>query len=414
MKKIAFFSILFVALVLSITGCKKDEETPSYTVAFDLQGKGSSVDTLTVEDGSFIAEPTDTTEEYFVLAGWYKEPECVNQWNFNTDKVTSNITLYAKWVTEGIYTVTFVDPTNRAVMPESYTVECGSKLIKPEIPDTEEFFLYKWYKDEKRKEEWDFENDRVVENTTLYAKWKSIISGYDYYGAEIYSKESFIYGRFEARMKMAYAPGCISSMFLYYDNSDIAGGYPWNEIDIEVIGKSNQSFQTNIITGTRDSKITSEEIHHTSSTVDENYHTYTIEWTPDYVSWAVDGEIVRKTETVTDVEKNQVASLVEAESLRFNLWASSSSGWVGTMNPNNIPVAQYIDYVQVWQYKHDDETNTDVFTEKWRDDFDSFDSKRWNRGYWQMDLVTERMSNVSVEDGNLIMTLTKEPIYTKR
>ncbi|WP_162491147.1 InlB B-repeat-containing protein, partial [Candidatus Symbiothrix dinenymphae] len=30
--------------------------------------------------------------------GWYREAACTNAWNFNTDGVTGDITLYAKWV----------------------------------------------------------------------------------------------------------------------------------------------------------------------------------------------------------------------------------------------------------------------------------------------------------------------------
>ena len=76
------------------------------------------------------------------------------------------------------------------------------------------------------------------------------LTKYKFSGAELYTKESFTYGRFEARMKMAYAPGCISSMFLYYNDSYKGGGKVWNEIDIEVIGKDPNSFQSNLIRAT--------------------------------------------------------------------------------------------------------------------------------------------------------------------
>ena len=40
---------------------------------------------------------------------------------------------------------------------------------------------------------------------------------YTFYGAELTGKEQFLYGRFEARMKMAATSGSVSSMFLNYD-----------------------------------------------------------------------------------------------------------------------------------------------------------------------------------------------------
>ncbi len=228
---------------------------------------------------------------------------------------------------------------------------------------------------------------------------------YIYYGAELYSKETFKYGRFEAKMKMAYAPGCISSMFLYYNDSYQGGGKVWNEIDIEVIGKNPNGFQSNIITGWAEGQITTEKFLNLPSSVDSEYHVYAIDWTPDYVLWTVDGVEVRKTETSNDPKK-QVEALVEEQSLRFNLWASKSVAWVGQLDQKNIPIAQYIDYVKVYDY----DAESKSFTEKWTDEFDTFDKNRWSKGTWEMELVRLRASNIEIEDGALVLKLTKEEI----
>lgn len=231
---------------------------------------------------------------------------------------------------------------------------------------------------------------------------------YKYYGAELLTKQTFKYGRFEAKMKMAYAPGCISSMFLYYNDSYMGNGKRWNEIDIEVIGKDDMGFQTNIISGTANSKVTSEQMIPLSSKVNEDYHIYAMEWTPDYISWSLDGKEVRRTDLSSD-RKYQVSSMVENQSLRFNLWASKNTSWVGSMSSKNIPITQYIDYVKVSSY--DEETKE--FTELWTDEFDTFDSSRWSRGNWAMELVTEKPDNVVVEDGVLQLRLTKEAVETQ-
>jgi len=70
--------------------------TPTYTVSFDSQG-GSAVSSQAVVDGGLVTEPTVPMKTGYTFGGWYKEPECTNAWNFNTDTVTSNVTLYAKW-----------------------------------------------------------------------------------------------------------------------------------------------------------------------------------------------------------------------------------------------------------------------------------------------------------------------------
>lgn len=242
-----------------------------------------------------------------------------------------------------------------------------------------------------------------VQNDSTQNQNNATNADFEYHGAELYTLESFKYGRFEARMKMAYAPGCISSMFLYYNDSYMGNGKIWNEIDIEVIGKYPSSFQSNIITGESLSKVTSEKMHELSSPVDSEYHVYTIEWTPDHVVWLLDGTEMRTTLVTNDMKK-QVESLVESQSLRFNLWASSSVGWVGQFDQKNIPIAQYIDYVKVYDY----DTETGTFTERWTDDFDSYNASRWSKGNWKMELVTEKTSNVVVEDGNIVLKLTKK------
>lgn len=56
---------------------------------------------------------------------------------------------------------------------ETQTVQFGEKVIKPEDPTREGFAFAGWYKDIHLSEEWDFENDVVRENMSLYAKWIS-------------------------------------------------------------------------------------------------------------------------------------------------------------------------------------------------------------------------------------------------
>ena len=48
--------------------------------------------------GSLISEPKELKRENYVLNGWYKDPECSEKWNFNSDKMTdSDLVLYAGW-----------------------------------------------------------------------------------------------------------------------------------------------------------------------------------------------------------------------------------------------------------------------------------------------------------------------------
>ena len=75
------------------------------TVSFNSQG-GSTVPNVTCSLGSTITAPANPSKAFYKFAGWYKEAGCVNAWNFQTDTVTANATLYAKW------TVALTAPSN--------------------------------------------------------------------------------------------------------------------------------------------------------------------------------------------------------------------------------------------------------------------------------------------------------------
>lgn len=404
MKKYLLFA-LFAILSLGFISCNKDKDvpTPLYSVAFDLQGKGTPIDTIyDVAEGSFLTNQWEPTDEHYVFEGWYKDSETTIPWNFETDKVTENTTLYAKWTAQKHCCIAVFRTQLSDVKIKNDTLDYSSLVTRPADPESDEYVFQGWYSDKNCTKAWDFENDRVTQKYNyLYAKWTP---RYYYYGAELYSQETFKYGRFEAKMKMAYAPGCVSSMFLYYANSDKGGNYIWNEIDIEVIGKKENGFQSNIITGKAGAQITSEKMHTMTTPPNSEYHTYIIEWTPEYVSWTVDGVEMRRTEAGTTKQQIEAMNGDEKQSLRFNLWIPNTNlDWVGEFKSKNLPVMQYIDYVKVYDYN----TDTQEFTERWTDNFDSYDATRWNKGDWKMDQSWEKKDNVTVEDGNLVLHLTK-------
>ena len=237
----------------------------------------------------------------------------------------------------------------------------------------------------------------------------ALAQGKDYSGAELYTRDTQMYGKYEARMYMAAGSGIVSSMFLYHNDSYLGGDEPWVEVDIEILGKAPASFQSNIITGTADSKKTSEKHHALSPAANEGYHTYGMEWTPTYVSWIIDGVTVRKTMTDSNDTKGQVAALIREQGLRFNLWSSESEGWVGAFDESILPVHQYIDWVKVYSYTPGAGENGSDFTLAWTDDFNEFDDSRWATGDWTFDgnRVTMSPDNVSIADGHLVLSLTK-------
>jgi endo-1,3-1,4-beta-glycanase ExoK len=217
-----------------------------------------------------------------------------------------------------------------------------------------------------------------------------------YKGAEVYSLQSFLYGRIEARMRMIRGSGLLSTFFIYKNGSEAAGA-TWEETDIEVLGKNDaKTWQSNLITG--NPKLTSEQVYSVPSSLADGYHTYTVEWTPGYVAWWLDGAMVRKT------EGGQASQLISAASLRFNAWASDSTGWTGALDETALPAYQFVNWIKYYRY------DNGAFVLDWTDDFDRYDSSRWAKGDWTFagNLVDFDPANAVVQDGALIVAITKE------
>jgi uncharacterized repeat protein (TIGR02543 family) len=68
------------------------------TVTFDVQGHGDAPDDAEVAPGEKVTEPAAPVAEGYTFGGWYREPYCENRWDFDKDTVTSDITLYARWL----------------------------------------------------------------------------------------------------------------------------------------------------------------------------------------------------------------------------------------------------------------------------------------------------------------------------
>ena len=72
-------------------------DTPvEYTVTFKANN-GTSDISVTVELGNLIARPETPVKDGYTFIGWYTDVNCTQGWNFDTDKPTSDMTLYAGW-----------------------------------------------------------------------------------------------------------------------------------------------------------------------------------------------------------------------------------------------------------------------------------------------------------------------------
>ncbi|GEM_PF-5465474 len=66
-------------------------------VTFDVQGHGIAPETQKLKYGDPAAEPEDPSEEGYTFSGWYTDSACTTAYDFSKP-VTSDLTLYAKWL----------------------------------------------------------------------------------------------------------------------------------------------------------------------------------------------------------------------------------------------------------------------------------------------------------------------------
>jgi len=94
-----------------------------FKVEFNAKDGTPEPDTQYIENGGKVTEPPNPAQAGYTFDGWYKNADCSDgqEWNFATDTVTGNMTLYAKWV-PGNGTPYMVEHYQQNVENNSYTL----------------------------------------------------------------------------------------------------------------------------------------------------------------------------------------------------------------------------------------------------------------------------------------------------
>ncbi len=69
----------------------------SWTVVFNMNGHGGLIASQTIADGGLVNKPADPRADGYVFGGWFTDNGFTTEWNFSANKVTKDMTLYAKW-----------------------------------------------------------------------------------------------------------------------------------------------------------------------------------------------------------------------------------------------------------------------------------------------------------------------------
>ncbi len=80
--------------IISLVGIKND--TIGCNVSFQTNN-GVDLPTLNLQYGDLVPTQPDLSKDSYEFKGWFSDPYYNQKWNFDTDRITSHMTLYAKW-----------------------------------------------------------------------------------------------------------------------------------------------------------------------------------------------------------------------------------------------------------------------------------------------------------------------------
>ena len=157
-------------------------------------------------------------------------------------------------------------------------------------------------------------------------------NGVPYSGGEFRSKDYYGYGRYEVSMKAIKNDGVVSSFFTYTGPSD---NNPWDEIDVEILGKDTTKVQFNYFT---DSQGNHEYMHDLGFDASESFHTYAFEWHKDKIVWFVDGVEVHSATQNIPVTKGKIM---------MNAWCGTGvDGWLNAFDDTNVPLTAEYEWIK--------------------------------------------------------------------
>ncbi|RXZ61546.1 hypothetical protein ESZ91_03910 [Candidatus Borkfalkia ceftriaxoniphila] len=167
-------ALLAALLAMSFVACSGND-VKKYTVKFETNG-GSDIASQQVEEGAFAVQPDDPTKTDYIFNGWYEDADLSKTFDFETQAITADTTIYAGWTSESeatSATATFYwnyegAPDNGIYSSKIFV--SGGRLTKPTNPTRSGYTFEAWYLDKEYSEK--FVNNSVYSgNLSLYARW---------------------------------------------------------------------------------------------------------------------------------------------------------------------------------------------------------------------------------------------------
>ncbi|MEY9123341.1 GR25 family glycosyltransferase involved in LPS biosynthesis [Bradyrhizobium yuanmingense] len=170
----------------------------------------------------------------------------------------------------------------------------------------------------------------------------------NYSAAAISSRDSFLYGRFEATLQATNVSGLVTGFFLYRAS-------PRQEIDIEITGNRPTRLLVNLFynPGSEGAKF---DYGYRGTPVaiplgfdaSKAPHRFAIEWDPCEIRWFVDGELVHRRAIWNPTPVPNLPM-----KLHVNTWPTRSRDLAGRLSVNALPATAIVHNIAVDSFKAD-------------------------------------------------------------
>ena len=165
-----FATIILMSALFAVvfTSCDEILNITRYTVTFDSNGGTPTPQPQTVKEGDRVSKPADPASEGYDFVGWAKSTNASSAlWDFETETVNSDMTLYARWAITS-HLVTFDSDGGTAV--PSQNIAHGGRATKPADPTRSGYEFDGWF---NATSEWDF-STAITVSITLKARWTAV------------------------------------------------------------------------------------------------------------------------------------------------------------------------------------------------------------------------------------------------
>ncbi len=118
-----------------------------YTVTFETNG-GSDVGSVEVLNGKTVGEPAKPTRTNYQFIAWCKDSGLTEVFDFENEKITQNITIYAKWDYIALTnTITYDDEVGKTENPTAQVVEGENYALEVPTISAEGYIFVGWFTD---------------------------------------------------------------------------------------------------------------------------------------------------------------------------------------------------------------------------------------------------------------------------